>query len=86
MGRWRICLLCGQKGENCDGDKYFPELGEAMRMAFIKLSLYPDSFFGRWHLGPNDAHVSTYFNLYGKQSTERFNPEIPWVNYHRLLR
>lgn len=76
----------GQSGQNCDGDKYFPELGQSMREAFVKLTQYPNTFFGRWHLRQNDAHVAAYFNLLWETATHKQASEIPWVNYHCLLR
>lgn len=83
-GEHACCV--GQNGENCDGDKYFPELGEAMRVAFLKLALYPNTYYGRWHLGPNDAHVAAFYNLLWEKLTGRSPAEVPWVNYHCLLR
>ena len=85
-GDGEYACAVGQEGANCDGDKYFPELGEAMRTAFLKLAQIPNTFFGRWHLGPNDTHVSSFFTLLWETIKGRPASEIPWVNYHCLLR
>lgn len=68
---------CASGGQ---GDKYFPDLGKGLQSAFVNLVSKSNTYFGRWHLGPNDAHVSAYFNTFWKPD------EIPWVNYHCLLR
>ena len=84
-GDGEYACAVGQQGENCDGDKYFPELGGAMQLSFLKLAQCSNTFFGRWHLGPNDAFVSIFFNLLWEKNGRPIS-EIPWVNYHCLLR
>lgn len=85
-GDGEYCCVIGVQGTNCDGDKFIPELGEAMRIAFLKLTQAPNTFFGRWHLGPNDIRVANYFNALWETTTSRPISDIPWVNYHCLLR
>lgn len=85
-GDGEFACVAGHQGENCDGDKYFPELGEAMRKAFLKTAWHPNVYYGRWHLTPNDAHVAASFNAFWAMNTGRYSSEIPWVNYHCLLR
>lgn len=85
-GDGEYACVIGEQGANCDGDKYFPELGIAMQRAFLKLANKPNVFYGRWHLTPNDAHVARFFNQFWEKNIGRSAAEIPWANYHCLLR
>lgn len=85
-GDGEYCCMLGVEGTNCDGDKFIPALGDAMRSAFLHLTQAPNTMFGRWHLGPFDIRVSNYLNTLWETTMGRPISEIPWVNYHCLLR
>lgn len=79
-------LALGDSGQNCDGDVYFPELGEKIRIAFIKLALIPNTYFGCWHTSGFDGRVKRFFDSMWELLTKLSPSYIPWVHYHCLLR
>jgi hypothetical protein len=73
------CSL-GQKGSNCDGDVYFPELSRALNEAFIILAQSPNTYLGMWH---DEPAVKFYVELLQNRTGKS---QVPWVDYHLLLR
>ena len=75
------------QGGNCDADKYGPELGDALRKAFVSLCdmSYLDTtdriLIGRWHY-PNE--VTYYSTLYWNHQQTEEKREIPFVDYHLI--
>lgn len=79
-------------GENCDGDRYSKELGDALRKAFIDLcemSAQASSrtiLLGKWH---TPKEVQFMCNLYYRWQIEAARSpatltQIPFVNYHLI--
>lgn len=86
MGDGEYACAIGEQGANCDGDVYFPELGSALRLAFVDLAQKPNVYIGRWHMTPNDRHVAEWFNRFFEEKTNKPATEIPWVNYHCFIK
>ena len=84
FGDGEFACAAGQQGENCDGDQYFPELGDGLRRAFCDLAVTPNCYIGRWHL--KDRYVSDFFEKVFNTNTQKSTELIPWVNYHCLLK
>ena len=86
MGDGEYACALGEQGQNCDGDVYFPELGSALRKAFLDLAQHENVYIGRWHMTPGDRHVANWFNDYFEQQTKKSSDNIPWVNYHCFIK
>lgn len=71
-------LCMGQNKQyhsNCDGDMFFPELGNKLVEAFIYLCSHKNTFIGKWH--------SDEITLF----LEKLVPfdSIPYASYHTLI-
>lgn len=65
------------KGANCDGDRYFPELGEKIKKSFIYLSSHENILIGKWS-------TYTVFNFF-ENLLHIKNKKINWINYNTLI-
>lgn len=83
-GEFQICI--GDQGANCDGDIYFPELGEKIRIAFLKLAFIPNTYYGCWHTSGFDGRVKRFFDSMWETLVKLPASYVPWVHYHCLLR
>jgi hypothetical protein len=64
-----------EKGENCDGTRYTPRLGESVREAIQDLTQSPNVYIGRWQ---DTKGVDKYF----QSMSER---PIQWLNYNNFI-
>ena len=86
MGDGEYACAIGEQGANCDGDVYYPELGSALRKAFLDLAQKSNVYIGRWHMNPSDCHVAEWFNSFFENQLQKPSAMIPWVNYHCFIK
>ncbi len=70
-------------GQNCDNDKYFPELSLELKAAFIYFvnhHKYNNIHIGKWHYRPESDYLS---KLYYEMSEDK--KIIPYSNYHLVM-
>ncbi len=73
-------------GQNCDNDKYFPELSMELKAAFIYFinhNIYNNIHIGKWHHRPESDYLSKLY--YEINSSNGINKVIPFTNYHLVM-
>jgi len=73
----------GATGNNCDGDVYFPELGQQIQKSFVELAVAPNTYLGHWNIWDD---VPNFFNTLYTQKTGLPSSDVPWVSYGLLLK
>ena len=72
-------------GQNCDNDKYFPELSYELKDAFIyfvNYYTYQNIHIGKWHNRNESDYLSKYYYEYQKKEAKKI---IPYSNYHLVM-
>lgn len=74
-------------GQNCDNDKYFPELSYELKEAFIyfvNYHTYQNVHIGKWHSRNESDYLSKYYYEY-QNKKNYVNKIIPYTNYHLVM-
>lgn len=67
----------GDTDENCDGDKYHPWLGEALKKSLVNLCKKPNTYIGKWWNPETPNYCDKIVAEHGLS--------VPWKWYHLFM-
>ena len=70
------CMV-GERGANCDGDRYHPWLANRLWHSLLNLSVKKNTYLGRWWT----ENVWAYFDAFASKK----GVKIPWYSYHLFM-